>query len=216
MKLDVPLTRQDENSLDCGIACLSMLLKYYGIEKGISDIKKDVKIHDGIGTYGPQLGKYLIEQGFEIELVTMNPFLFTNKFKNYSQKDVLNHFKELLEKTTQEKFKIPLEFFIEFIEAGGKIKVKIPSIEDIKSEISEKRPLGALITSNFLLYDKPIFNFHFNLITGIDEEFVYVNDPLPDYRGGSHKYQINDFIYALYASAYGDSDNAMLMKIVKK
>ena len=73
-----------------------------------------------------------------------------------------------------------------------------------------------MITSNFLLFDKPIFNFHFNLITGIDETHIYVNDPLWDYRGGKHKYLINDFMYAIYASAYGDLDNASLMKIRKK
>ena len=78
------------------------------------------------------------------------------------------------------------------------------------------RPLGALITSNFLLFDKASFNFHFNLITGIDNEFIYVNDPMWDYRGGKHKYPINDFMYAVYASAHGDLDNASIMKIKKK
>ena len=37
-----------------------------------------------------------------------------------------------------------------------------------------------------------------------------------DNRGGKHKYEINDFMYAIYASAYGDIDNASIMKIRKK
>lgn len=103
-------------------------------------MEDEIKVYEGMGTYLPQLGKYLIENGFEIEIITMNPYLF----------------------------------------------------------------------------DKAIFNFHFNIITGIDEKHIYVNDPMWDYRGGEQKYEINDFMYAIYASTYGDLDNASIMKIKKK
>jgi len=216
MKLDVPINRQEENSIECGLACLLMLMKYYGINKNISEMRKDIKIYEGMGTYAPQLGKYLIENGFEIEIVTMNPYLFTKKLENKSQEDLIKYFKELHEKTKKDNFKEPLRFFKEFIKAGGKLTIKVPNIEDIKKEISHNRPVGALITSNFLLCDKPSFNFHFNIITGIDEKYIYVNDPMWDYRGGKKRYEINDFMYAIYASAHGDLDNASIMKIKKK
>jgi uncharacterized protein YvpB len=121
-----------------------------------------------------------------------------------------------IKKTEKDNFKEPLKFFKEFIEIGGKLTIKIPTVEDIKEELFNDRPLGALVTSNFLLFDKAIFNFHFNIITGIDEKYIYANDPMWDYRGGKQKYEINDFIYAIYASAYGDLDNASIMKIKKK
>jgi hypothetical protein len=216
MKLDVPIVLQTENSLDCGLACVSMLLKYYSIEKSIDELKKEIKIFENVGTYVPQIGEYLIQQGFDVEIVTLNPHLFTNKFKEKSQEELLSFLKETLKNTKKESFKDPLNFFIKFIESGGKIKIKIPDIEDIKEEISQGRPLGALITSNFLLFDKPIFNFHFNIINGFDNKSVYVNDPMWDYRGGNQKYPINDFLYGLYASAYGDLDNASLMKVKKR
>lgn len=216
MKLEVPLVRQGKSSLDCGIACLSMVLKYYGIEKSISDLKKDIKVYEGIGTYAPQIGKYLIDNGFEIEIITMNPFLFTRKFKEKSRDELISYLKERQKIEKEKRFKEPLNFFIEFMDSGGKITLKVPDVLDIKEEILEGRPLGALITSNFLLGDKPMFNFHFNLITGIDENYIYVNDPLNDYRGGHHKYPINDFMYAIYASAHGDLDNASIIKIKKK
>jgi len=216
MKLNVPLIKQKEGSEDCGLACLSMLLKYYNIQKSVSELKKHIKVYKGIGTYVPQLGKYLIENGFDVEIITMNPYLFTKKFGNKSQEDLITYFKSLSSKNKKENFKKGLGFFEEFIESGGKLTVKIPTVEDIKDEISQGRPMGALITSNFLLFDRPIFNFHFNIITGLDKTHIYVNDPLDDYRGGKHKYPINDFMYAIYASAYGDLDNASIMKIKKK
>ena len=213
MKLNVPVVRQEENSIDCGLACLSMLMKYYDIDKNIIEIKNDIKVYEGIGTYAPQLGKYLIENGFEIEIITMNPHLFTKQSGNKSQEDLIKYFEELHEKNKKDSFKEPLKFFKEFVEAGGKLTLKVPTVEDIKEELSNNRPLGALITSNFLLFDKASFNFHFNIITGIDEKYVYVNDPMWDHRGGEQKYEINDFMYAIYASAYGDLDNASIMKM---
>lgn len=216
MKLNVPIIRQEKNSIDCGLACLAMLMKYYDIDKSIDEMKKDIKVYEGMGTYAPQLGKYLIKNGFDIEIITMNPYLFTKKFNNHSPEDLIKYFENLYEKTKKDNFKEPLRFFNEFIKAGGKLTLKVPTIEDIREEISNDRPLGALITSNFLLFDKANFNFHFNIITGIDEKYIYVNDPMWDYRGGKQKYEIDDFIYAVYASAYGDLDNASIMKIKKK
>ncbi len=215
MILDVPVVRQKKDSVDCGLAGLSMILKYYGVDKSIEDLKKEIKTFD-FGTYMPQLGLYLLNNGFDVEIVTLNPLLFTKNFESKSDKEILEYFEFIYEKNKDNKFGRPLKFFLDFLKAGGKIVVKIPSFEDVKNEILEKRPLGVLLTSNFLLYDKAIFNVHFNIITGFDENYVYVNDPMWDFRGGKKKYFINDFFYGVYASAYGDLDNASIMKVKKK
>ncbi len=215
MKLNIPVIRQDKNSVDCGLACLSMLLNYYHINKNIKEIKKEIRVYKGLGSYAPQLGIYLINNNFEVEIVTMNPFLFVKKLENKPQNFLLRYLEKLYKNTKRDKLKTPLSFFIEFMKLGGKLTVRVPTIKDIKEEIKNKRPLCALITSNFLLADKPDFNFHFNLITGVDEQYIYVNDSLWDYRGGKHKYKIDDFMYALHASAYGDPDNASIIKIKK-
>ena len=203
MILDVPLIRQEKDTVDCGIVGMAMLLKYYGIDVSYEDIKKEIKIHE-IGTYAPQLGIYLIKKGFDVEIITLHPGLFTKKGILLTKDQILNRFKELYGTAKLDKNKITLEYFIEFLEKGGKIKIKIPTKEDIIEEINQKRPVCALLTSNFLKGDKPVFNFHFNLVTGIDDKFVYVNDSLWDERGGKHKYLIDDFFYGIYAGAYGD------------
>jgi ABC-type bacteriocin/lantibiotic exporter with double-glycine peptidase domain len=98
MKLNVPIIRQKKDSVDCGLACLSMLMKYYGIDRSISDMKNDIKVYEGLGTYAPQIGKYLIKNGFEIEIITMNPYLFTKRFQNKSKEDLIKYFDELHKK----------------------------------------------------------------------------------------------------------------------
>jgi len=210
--LNVPLIIQPKNSRDCGIAGIAMLLKYYGKKTSFKEIKKDIPT-DKVGTYAPQLGSYLIRKNFNVEIVTMHPALFTKKDKIMSQKEILARFKAMHKKSTSAQNKKVLKYFIEFMELGGKIKVKIPSKEDITKEIKQKRPVCAVLTSNFLNGSKAGFNFHLNLVTGIDNKYVYVNDPLPDNRGGKNKHSISDFLYGIYASAHADLDNACLIKV---
>jgi len=210
--LEIPLIKQPKDSKDCGIVGIQMLLKYYGIEKSFQNLKKEIEV-DNTGTYAPQLGNYLIKNGFTVEIVTLHPALFTKNDENLSQNQILDRFNKLYKNHKSRQNKKVLKHFIDFMHANGKIKVKIPNKEDITEEIKEKRPVCALMTSNFLKGKKPSFNFHFNLITGIDDEFIYANDSLPDERGGQNKYLIPDFFYGLYCSAYGDVDNACLIKV---
>jgi hypothetical protein len=48
------------------------------------------------------------------------------------------------------------------------------------------------------------------------EKYIYVNYPMWDKRGGRHKHLHEDFICGIYASAYGDLDNASIIKIKKR
>ncbi|HIH31759.1 TPA: hypothetical protein HA235_03565 [Candidatus Woesearchaeota archaeon] len=52
MKLDVPLIRQPKGSVDCGIAGLAMIMKYYGSNVSFEKLKNEISV-DKIGTYAP-------------------------------------------------------------------------------------------------------------------------------------------------------------------
>lgn len=208
MILDIPLVRQPEGSVECGIAGITMLLNYYN-NINFEEVKKDIQIHQ-IGTYAPQLGTYLIKKGFDVKIITFHPGLFTKKDLLLNNTEILDRFKQLYDKASK-KDKTTIKYFIEFLENGGEVKVKIPGKEDVLEEINEKRPVCALLTSNFLTGKEPKFNFHFNIITGIDDTYIYVNDPAWGETGGKHKHPINEFFYGIYASAYGDLDNACLI-----
>lgn len=212
MNLAVPLIRQAKGSSDCGVACIGMILKYYGIKKSIEEIKKDVEVFEG-GTYMPQLGNYFLSQNFEVEIITMNPHLFNASFKKTSQKKMLSYLQNKLEAVQKENQKRCITFFIEFLQAGGKLTIAPPTTVNIKSEMKHKRPALALLTSAVLSKKAIQFNFHYNVITGIDSKHIIVNDPGAGVLGGKHTYPIDDYLYALYASAHGEGDNASMMKI---
>lgn len=211
----VPLYTQRKGSVDCGHICLRMILSYHGVNLSYKEIKSHIKTHT-IGTYTPQLGIFLQDLGFSTNIFTMNPSLFSIPDSKSNQKEVLEILTSKLNRTLKSKDKRTLSYFVDYIKKGGIVTPLIPSEEIIRSEIAEGRPLLTLLTSNFLTGIKSSFNFHFNVITGIDKTHIYVNDPLSDKRGGKQKYKISDYLYAIHASAYGDMDNACIMSIKKK
>ncbi len=213
MRLDVPLIRQYVNTNDCGLAGIAMLLKYYNINISYKKLKELIDV-DSVGTYAPQLGSFLIKHGFQPTIITMQPFLFTKKSEKFSRDDLIEEVSNF--KVKNRRIKKAKKYFVDFLRDGGNLIVKVPVIEDIINEIKEKRPVCALMTTNFMNNNTPIFNFHFNIVTGFDRKYVYTNDPLWDRRGGRKKYLIQDFFYGLYASAFGDIDNASLMLVRKK
>jgi hypothetical protein len=132
------------------------------------------------------------------------------------QGEVEDRLRKSLVVKTKKQEQQSLKFSLQFLKDGGKITVKIPTSKDIREEILAKRPSIALLTSNFLSSEKPRFNFHFNVISGIDANFIYVNDPLDDKRGGKHQYLIKDFIFGMHAATYNDLENPCLIKVQRK
>lgn len=210
MKLNVPLLRQRIGSVGCGHICIQMILKYHGIEKSYREMKSEIDTHD-VGTYTPQLGSFMIANGFKTNIITLHPGMFSLDDINISQKEVSKIVHNLKAKEKKDSNKITLDYYSQYLKDGGTITPKIPDETDIRKEIDAGNPILALLTSNFLTGVKRKFNFHFNVITGIDKTHVYVNDPLKGKRGGSKKFKIRDYLYAIHASAYGDLDNATLM-----
>lgn len=211
MKLDVPLVLQKKGTKDCGLAGVAMLFKYHGLETSIDSLRKEIDV-DETGTYAPQLGSYMIRNGFDVEIVTMHPALFTIRDTNLESRTLVARLEKMQARTKSKQNHMVLGHFLDYLRQGGRVKVKIPDYKDVQSEIRSDRPVGALLTSNFLNSNKPSFNFHFNLITGIDAQYVYVNDPWPGQTGGRKKHRINEFFYGIYSSMYGDLDNGCLIK----
>lgn len=214
MQLKVPLIRQAKGSQDCGLACVAMVLGYYGERINIDELKKQLKVYK-FGTYAPQLGEFLIKRGYKVAIQTAHPSLFTLRDANLSQPAIRKRFEEL-KKKAKPNHRNAVRHFCNFMDAGGRIEIGIPARTDIQKEVKHKRPLIALLTSGFLWSKDPRFNFHYNVITGTNAERIFVNDPeRPNKGGGRRQYPEAAYLYSIYASAYGDLDNASLMKVSK-
>lgn len=215
MHLDVPLFRQEKDSKDCGIICVQMILAFYKKERSFQEIKNAIEVHEE-GTYIPQLGSYLLKNGFDVEIMTLHPGLFTLQDIGASQEMIRERIEYLQTTATAEWDKKALQYFQEYLALGGILTPKIPDKKEIRKSVDKQEPVIVLLTSNFLTESKPTVNFHFNVITGYTDAEILHNDPLDDHRGGKHATPTDLFFYGMYASLYGGLDNGSLMKIKKK
>ena len=199
-----------------------MILQYYGINTSLREMKRTLKLRKEVGTYIPQIGLLFMKKGFDTEIVIQNPFILTTKSRQMSPKQILKQIKEIYSKDKRKKKRSrsrldSLEYFIKYLEAGGKIRVKVPGEEDIKTEARAGRPLIAGMTNWFMLSGEPHFNGHFVVVRGIDKKYVYVNDPInePDADVKS-RYPIEDFLFGVHANSHGDPDNGSFLLIRKR
>ena len=214
-KLDVPHIFQKKNSAECGLACVYMILKNFGVDIDIEQLRKEIKITDR-GTYAPQLANYLVEHGFNVKIIGFNPWLFSNFDFNMPKYLLKKRFRDelsfLKKKKRKDKEKITcIEHYLKFLDNGGNIKIKIPKKEDIQKSINNGLPIISLMTSSFLFGDID-FNFHFNVVTGYNKNYLFVNDPLQEYEGcKDKKIPIDQFLFGIHSSCFNCYDNGSII-----
>jgi len=209
MKLKVPLIRQDTDSSDCIFAALSMVLSYYKIHKSVTELKAEIQ-----EWFVPVIGIYLLEHGFAVEIVTAHPKLFTLQNTNLSQTQIRKRFFDLqLMDANNHDDEMVLHYYIEFLDKGGRVKVAVPGIEDIGSELRAGRPLIAIIDQNILGGEYPGSYLHANTIVGMNSKDIHVLDPLWCEMGGEKSWPIANYLYAITIGIRYDLDHGTLMKI---
>jgi len=197
MKLSVPMVYQKPHSEDCGLAMLAMLMQYHGEKVRIAELKKEIM--SWRGACAAELGLYLLKHDYTVEIITQETNIFTKLDRHRSLTDLEQRLQQRQQKEKDIFKAIQLQSYHSFLSQGGRITVKIPTEHDIRKEIEAGRPLGAQVTTCFLTDKIPEHNSHFNVITGIGKRDIFVQDPDPGVNGGSKKYSIADYMYAIHA-----------------
>lgn len=212
--MNIPLILQEEWSVDCGLACVAMILWRYWREVSINDLRKDIEIESWVGTYAPQLWVYLLSQWFACEIVTMNPHLFTLAMRWHTQEEILSYIRKLLSFASYNIHTTALEWYVTFLEAWWILRIQIPHVRDIQEEIQQERPVISLMTTHYLLWETAKFNFHFNVITDISQTHISVLDPQSSKKcWWKQRYLIQDYMFWIHASTHADVDNGCLLRI---
>lgn len=212
MKLDVPLLLQEKDSYFCVLAALSMIMKYHGFNVSIEELQND---QDARITDMGAIGYYLLKKGFKVEIIMFHPRLFTLQDIGKSRAKIM----EILQSKIGDPNNMDwdddvLEYLIKFLQKGGSLEVKIPDLDDIESEINAGRSMLVTTDTNFLNGKKAGYYLHANVISGIDEVNIHVNDSLWDERGGKNIYGKKDYLYGIHIATHGNFNNGSLLKII--
>lgn len=211
MRLSVPLVRQSRRSMECGLACVCMLLRYHGIPASLAALRHARPVDDH-GLYTGELGCLLLELGFGVRVILMQPRLFTLADTGISAPRVRRRLARFAQDTRNAvRDREAATRLLDFIRAGGAVEIRVPTINDVTTELHAGRPVIASLSAHFLSARTPAFTFHYTVVTGRTRGRLFCNDPSWNRTGGRRAHDIEAFFYGIAATAYHQLDEPCLI-----
>jgi len=154
---NVPLLTQ--NIQDCVQSSASQILSYYGINKTIDEIKKEVPVYissDGkpLGSSLGHIATYFIQLGLKTTLHSVDIEIFDCSWKNLDNQTLIQKLKErrnYLKHARYEETALDLVVggYVLFLEKGGKII--FPIVDEVYlHKLLQKGPIYTILSYNFL------------------------------------------------------------------
>lgn len=214
-KLNVPLFLQEKDSLDCGPTCIKMILAYYGISKELSELKSQL-FYNEIGTSAYDNGYLLVNNGLNAVAYMNNPLLFNPETNStlHTNEDIAKYVNTKRDSDENfAKYKNNLDTFEKFFSHGGQMKLEVPTIAHIKQAIDNDNPVFAIVNAQVFGINEG--TFHFIVITGYDDQQVYINNSWPTARSQA-AYPYEQMLYAIHSATCADIDNGTIIVPSKK
>lgn len=93
-KQPYPHDKQSVDSYSCGPSCIKNIFESYGIKKSLAEILNEIGVSDKDSTHVPQLGRYLLGKGFDVELLSSCPNNYSPDWGNKSREEVIELLKQ--------------------------------------------------------------------------------------------------------------------------
>ncbi|MEX1014903.1 MAG: hypothetical protein WDZ80_07145 [Candidatus Paceibacterota bacterium] len=205
-KIKVPIFHQPEKSITCSIASLKMIMDYYEDKIPFKELTESLKewinskeIHiEGVAIY-------LAKRGYEVNFIHHSPSIVTENLNNITEKDVEKLKLELKSIPNEDKFyfrKKKISLGIDYINAGGKLSTKIPTLDLIDNNI--KKDIPTIICVNLGIWDlnPKATNNHYVVVVGKEKDKYLINDPRPKLKSPYKKDKDNLLMSWYRSGAY--------------
>ncbi len=210
LALNVPHYYQERGVPLCSLWCLKMVYEYHGLHCEVPEILAAVQ-RIPTGVYIQEIARHAVETGFATTLTTCDTTRLPLIYGRQSKEEVLADLRQRLTgEEVGEKQATYLNGMIRFLEAGGELRLEVPTLADpIRRDLADGYPVICSIDMKALYGGKgidagwpPAYRVgqvgHYVVVSGLDDEMVTVNDP-STYLGGIHAYPHERFLYALYS-----------------
>ncbi len=210
LALSVPHYYQERGVPLCSLWCLKMVYEYHGLHREVPEILAAVQ-RIPTGVYIQEVARHAVESGFAGTLTTCDTTRLPLIYERQSKEEILADLRQRLTgEEVGEKQAAYLNGMIRFLEAGGELRLQVPTLADpIRRDLADGYPVICSIDMKALYGGKgidagwpPAYRVgqvgHYVVVAGLDDETVTVNDP-STYLGGIHTYPHERFLYALYS-----------------
>lgn len=114
----------------CGPTALHALYRYYGDDISLQDVIAEVTALEGGGTFGARLAHHALKRGYEATLYTYNLQVFDPTWFHDDRIRLRDRLLQQLEFKKNDKLRLATEAYVEFLDAGGQLR-----LEDLSSQL---------------------------------------------------------------------------------
>ncbi|MBI2064665.1 MAG: C39 family peptidase [Candidatus Yanofskybacteria bacterium] len=196
--IDVPAFKQPKDSVLCGPTSVRMVLAYYGITTSLLKIVSRLRMLKN-GIYLPDLGRLLMEYGFETELrywqIGMKPRWFGVNDSD-QQRSILRTKVRNIHKREWDACRGKL---LKYINTRGSLMFKPIMPSDIESELVAKRPVIMSVNSRVMLARGGTDRGHFIVVNHISDRDTQCSKSMLGYLdpfdGRDHLKYLEDIMF---------------------
>ncbi len=214
----------------CGPTCLHGLYRFYGRERPLERIIREVETAHGGGTLSALLGNHALHQGFAARIYTWNLRVFDPTWFPAEPGALAERLRASLPLRRNPKLRQAIQAFIRFCDGGGEVRMEVLTGALIRRYLHRGRPVLAGLSSTFLYGDSrknPETNEdhdlggeaegHFVVLTGYepDTRTVHVADPYADNpfsRGRRYTVTLDRLINAILLGVLSHDCNLLILE----
>lgn len=163
--LDVRRFAQPDDET-CGPTCLAQVYRYYGHQKGLRDVIRDVPRNPDGGTLGVYLGTSALRDGFNAWIYSYNLRVFDPTWHRLGPAVLLRKLRKRVAAVESVRLRRTLEAYVEFLELGGKVVFREFSKKLLVGLLDRGRPILCGLSATYLYRSKREFQNRFDDVRG--------------------------------------------------
>ncbi len=225
MSLDVGRQPDDES---CGITCLQSIYRFYGHEISLDRLQNEVEHWRTGGTVNVNLARHALREGFSAEICTYNIRIFDPTWKDLPNEELSRKLKLRQAKMRSKKQKMVIQFYLDFLELGGIIRLDDLNEDLFDSLFAKDRPIIVGLSATYLyqtmretpnnvdndIIGQPVG--HFVVVSGWDRSRreVVIHDPLrknPISASGNYNLPFTKFSNAVMLGIITYDENLLII-----
>ncbi|MHB9091386.1 MAG: hypothetical protein ACYC7H_08195, partial [Chloroflexota bacterium] len=155
LRLTVPHYFQEHGVPLCSLWSLKMLYEYHGLYREVPDLLAEVQ-RIPTGVYVQEIGRHALANGFAATLTTADVTRLPPFYARQSREEIVSDLRErIADEEVDEKKAVYLSGIIRFLEAGGKLRLQPPTLDDpIRRDLADGYPVICSIDMKALYGEK--------------------------------------------------------------
>jgi hypothetical protein len=134
----------------CGPTCLHAVYNYYGDEIDLSEVLGSVEYLTDGGTLAVLLGIHALKRGYHATIFTYNMQVFDPTWFSLKRKEMRKKLEAQMQVKTDEKLRMAITAYIEFLKLGGRIRMKDLTPALIRKYLKNSIPILTGLNATYL------------------------------------------------------------------